>query len=178
MTNQRRDDGSLRHLVTLEGLSRGELEALLEHAQRYVRPIGASAPTGQSLAGLTVATLFTEASTRTRVSFELAARRLGAAVVNVDPQLSSRGKGESMLDTVRTLEAMHVTGFVIRDAEPGLIPHLAAHVAGHVSVLSGGAFMKMDWSTRLALRVLFFAARMNVWARRRTGRPVESRLEW
>ena len=138
MTNQRREDGSLRHLLTLEGLSRRELESLLDHAQRYVRPLGARAPTSRSLDGLTVATLFTEASTRTRVSFELAARRLGAAVVVIDPQLSSRNKGESMLDTVHTLEAMHVDGFVIRDAEPGLIPHLAAHVAPHVSVFSGG----------------------------------------
>ena len=138
MTNQRRPDGSLRHLVTLEGLSRGELEALLDRAERYVRPLGAPSPTGRSLEGLTIATLFTEASTRTRISFELAARRLGAAVVNVDPQVSSRSKGESMLDTVQTLESMHVDGFVIRDAEPGLSPHLAAHVAPHVSVFSGG----------------------------------------
>jgi aspartate carbamoyltransferase catalytic subunit len=138
MTKQRREDGSLRHLLTLDGLSRGELEALLERAQRYVRPPGAVAASGRSLEGATVATLFTEASTRTRISFELAARRLGATVVNVDPQLSSRSKGESMLDTVLTLESMHVEGFVIRDAEPGLIPHLAAQVAPHVSVFSGG----------------------------------------
>jgi aspartate carbamoyltransferase catalytic subunit len=138
MTNQRRPDGTLRHLLTLEGLSRRELESLLDHAQGYVRPLGAPAPTGHSLDGRTVATLFTESSTRTRISFELAARRLGAAVINVDPQVSSRNKGESMLDTVHTLESMHVDGFVIRDAEPGLIPHLAAHVAAHVSVFSGG----------------------------------------
>jgi aspartate carbamoyltransferase catalytic subunit len=138
MTNQRRGDGSLRHLITLEGLSRGEIAALLDRADRYVRPLGARAPGGESLADRTVAILFTEPSTRTRVSFELAARRLGATVVNVDPQRSSRNKGESMLDTVRTLESMHVDGFVIRDAEPGLIPQLADQVAAHVSVFSGG----------------------------------------
>ena len=73
----------------------------------------------QLLAGSTVANLFMEPSTRTRVSFELAAKRLGAHVVNLEVQLSSRVKGESMLDTVYTLEALHVDAFVIRDAEAG-----------------------------------------------------------
>ena len=69
---------------------------------------------------MTVANLFTEPSTRTRVSFELAAKRLGANVVNLEVQLSSRVKGESMLDTIYTLEACHVDVFVIRDAEAGV----------------------------------------------------------
>jgi aspartate carbamoyltransferase catalytic subunit len=138
MTNQRRADGSLRHLLTLEGLTRAEIETLLEQAQRFVRPYGAPAPAGRALDGVTIANLFTEPSTRTRVSFELAGRRLGATVINIDPQLSSGVKGESMLDTVHTLESLHVDGFVIRTAEPGLIPHLAAHVGAHVSVFSGG----------------------------------------
>ena len=81
----------------------------------------ASAPVlNDSLAGVTVANLFTEPSTRTRVSFELAAKRLGADVVNLEVQLSSRVKGESMLDTIYTLEACHVDVFVIRDAEAGV----------------------------------------------------------
>jgi aspartate carbamoyltransferase catalytic subunit len=92
----------------------------------------------QVLAGSTVANLFTEPSTRTRVSFELAAKRLGAQVVNLEVQLSSRVKGESMLDTVYTLEALHVDAFVIRDAEIGVPQLVAAHVAPHVSVLSAG----------------------------------------
>ena len=74
----------------------------------------------QVLAGSTVANLFTEPSTRTRVCFELAAKRLGAQVVNLEVQLSSRVKGESMLDTVYTLESLHVDAFVIRDAEAGV----------------------------------------------------------
>ena len=92
----------------------------------------------QVLAGSTVANLFTEPSTRTRVSFELAAKRLGAHVVNLEVQLSSRVKGESMLDTVYTLESLHVDAFVIRDAEAGVPGLVAAHVAPHVSVLSAG----------------------------------------
>ena len=82
--------------------------------------------------------MFTEPSTRTRVSFELAAKRLGADVVNLEVQLSSRVKGESMLDTIYTLEACHVDVFVIRDAEAGVPGLVASHVQPHVSVLSAG----------------------------------------
>lgn len=138
MSGQLRANGTLRHLLTLEGLSRLQLETLLERAQRHVRPVGAPPPRSAALAGITVANLFTEPSTRTRVSFELAAKRLGAEVVNLEVQLSSRVKGESMLDTVYTLEALHVDVFVIRDAEAGVPGLVAAHVAPHVSVLSAG----------------------------------------
>lgn len=138
MSTQRRPDGSLRHLITLEGVSRAEITGLLDAAQGYVRRLGAVPPSNRSLAGLTIANLFTEPSTRTRVSFELAGRRLGAEVVNLEVQLSSRAKGESMLDTVHTLESLHFDVFVIRDAEPGVVAHVAANVAPHVSVLSAG----------------------------------------
>jgi len=138
MSEQLRPDGSLRHLLTLETLSRAQLERLLERAQTFVRPLGERPPRSQVLAGLTVANLFTEPSTRTRVSFELAAKRLGAEVVNLEVQLSSRVKGESMLDTVYTLQALHVDALVIRDAEAGVPGLVAGHVAPHVSVLSAG----------------------------------------
>lgn len=138
MTDQLRPDGSLRHLLTLETLTRAQIERLLDRAQTYVRPLGERPPVSVTLAGATVANLFTEPSTRTRVSFELAAKRLGAQVVNLEVQLSSRVKGESMLDTVATLQALHVDAFVIRDAEPGVPGLVADHVAPHVSVLSGG----------------------------------------
>src|SRR5581483_2577590 len=137
-TGQYRADGSLRHLLSLEGLPRVDVERLLDRAQEFVRPVGAKPPMSTALAGITVANLFTEPSTRTRVSFELAAKRLGADVVNLEVQLSSRVKGESMLDTVFTLQSLHVDVMVIRDPEAG-VPHLvAAHVAPHVSVLSAG----------------------------------------
>src|SRR3981189_1631441 len=96
--DQRRADGTLRHLLTLEHLSRAEIERLLNKAQSFVRPLGAHPPTSNTLAGVTVANLFTEPSTRTRVSFELAAKRLGADVVNLEVHLSSRVKGEIMVD--------------------------------------------------------------------------------
>ena len=138
MTEQLRADGSLRHLLTLETLPRAQIERLLEGAQSFVRPLGAKPAISQALAGATVANLFTEPSTRTRVSFELAAKRLGAHVVNLEVQLSSRVKGESMLDTIYTLESLHVDAFVIRDVEAGVPGLVAAHVAPHVSVLSAG----------------------------------------
>ncbi len=138
MIEQRRADGSLRHLITLADLGPQEIEALLERAQYYVREVGDRPPASERLKGVTIANLFSEPSTRTRVSFELAGRRLGAEVVNIEVQLSSRVKGETMLDTIYTLESLHFDVFVIRDAEPGVLAHVAAHVAPHVSVLSAG----------------------------------------
>jgi aspartate carbamoyltransferase catalytic subunit len=138
MTQQNRANGTLRHLLTLEGMPRSAIEALLTRAQRFVKPIGEAPVHKQSLAGVTVANLFTEPSTRTRVSFELAAKRLGADVVNLEVQLSSRVKGESMLDTIYTLEACHVDVFVIRDAEAGVPGLVASNVQPHASVLSAG----------------------------------------
>jgi aspartate carbamoyltransferase catalytic subunit len=135
---QRDATGRLRHLLTLDGLSRDALEQLLDLAQFYVRSPGDMPPRDQSLAGRTVANLFFEPSTRTRVSFELAAKRLGADVVNLDLHSSSRVKGETVLDTIYTLQAMLVDVFVMRDAEPGLPAYVAQHVAPHASVLNAG----------------------------------------
>jgi len=138
MVDQLRADGSLRHLLTLEQLPRESIERLLDRAQTHVRPLGTSPPISDALRGVTVANLFTEPSTRTRVSFELAAKRLGADVVNLEVQLSSRVKGESMLDTIFTLQSLHVDVMVIRDAEAGVPTLVADNVAPHVSVLSAG----------------------------------------
>ena len=137
-TVQRDSDGRLRHLITLEGLSNEELTALLDLAQFYVRAPGDLSARDQSLAGHTVANLFFEPSTRTRVSFELAAQRLGAEVVNLDMQSSSRVKGETVLDTIYTLQAMHADILIMRDAEPGLPAHVAKFVAPHVCILNAG----------------------------------------
>lgn len=135
---QRDADGRLRHLITLDGLSREELTALLDLAQFYVRPAGDLPARDQTLAGHTVANLFFEPSTRTRVSFELAAQRLGADVVNLDMQSSSRVKGETVLDTIYTLQAMHADILIMRDAEPDLPAYVAKFVAPHVCILNAG----------------------------------------
>jgi aspartate carbamoyltransferase catalytic subunit len=114
------------------------MTALLDLAQFYLRPQGELPARDQSLAGHTVANLFFEPSTRTRVSFELAAHRLGADVVNLDMQSSSRVKGETVLDTLYTLQAMHADILVMRDAEPGLPAYVAQFVAPHVCILNAG----------------------------------------
>jgi len=131
-------NGRLRHLVTLDGLERGLLEELLDRAERYLCPPGRLPPRAEDLSGWTVANLFAEPSTRTRASFELAAVRLGADTINLDVMLSSRAKGESIIDTIYTLQEMQVDVFVIRDAEPGIHEYVARHVGAHVSVISGG----------------------------------------
>ena len=138
MNEQLRDDGTLRHLITLQGLDRARLEKLLDRAQSFVRPLAERPLKADTLEGITVANLFGEPSTRTRASFELAARRLGAEVLNLEVHLSSRTKGETILDTVYTLQAMHLDVLVLREAEAGVSSFVAAHVAPHVSVLSAG----------------------------------------
>ena len=131
-------DGRLRHLITLEGMTGEQIRELIERAQQFLRSSGEMPARSHSLEGVTVGNIFTEPSTRTRSSFELAARRLGADVINLEIQLSSRVKGETVLDTIYTLQAMAVDVFVIRDAEPGVGQYVAEHVQDHVSVLSAG----------------------------------------
>ncbi|MEX0734186.1 MAG: aspartate carbamoyltransferase catalytic subunit [Steroidobacteraceae bacterium] len=132
------DRGRLRHLITLDGLGRDLLEELLQSAEQYPCGPGQVPARGNELQGWTVANLFAEPSTRTRASFELAAVRLGANALNLDVMLSSRAKGESVIDTIYTLQEMQVDVFVIRDAEPGIHECVARHVGPQVSVISGG----------------------------------------
>ena len=131
-------DGGLRHLLTLQGLDKSMLIDLLDDAQRFVTEPGKPTARSKSLAGRTVANLFFEPSTRTRASFDLAGKRLGADVLNLDVNQSSRKKGESILDTVYTLQAMHVDVMVVRDASAGVPSYIARHVNDHVSILNAG----------------------------------------
>lgn len=130
--------GNLRHLITLDGLPRSQVERILERARHYLTPVGTPPPRADTLRGQTVANLFFEASTRTRASFELAAKRLSADVLNLDVNMSSRAKGESIKDTIFTLEAMQVDIFVVRDAGPGIPAMIARQVESHVCVLNAG----------------------------------------
>lgn len=109
-------DAGSRHLLGLADLDDASFHQLLERADAFV-----AAPSPPLLADRTVANLFFEASTRTRASFELAATRLGAQVLNLDIARSSTRKGESLVDTVRTLQAMRVDAFVIRHHEDGVL---------------------------------------------------------
>ena len=130
--------GNLRHLLTLKGLEKDLLVELLDDAERYLRPAGATPARSRVLAGRTVANLFFEPSTRTRASFDLAAKRLGADVLNLDVNTSSRKKGESILDMIYTLQAMHADIMVVRDASAGVPAYIARHVNDYVSILNAG----------------------------------------
>ncbi len=131
-------DGRLRHLLTLKGLDRHVLVDLLDHAERYVTLPGAATARTTALAGRTIANLFFEPSTRTRASFDLAGKRMGADVLNLDVNTSSRKKGESILDTIYTLQAMRVDVMVVRDASVGVPAYIARHVEDDVSILNAG----------------------------------------
>jgi len=130
--------GQLRHLLKLEGLDASIILDLLTRAQEYITPTGQKPARDDCLAGRTVANLFFEASTRTRASFELAAKRMSADVLNLDVNTSSRKKGESILDTIYTLQAMQADIFVVRDASAGIPELISTEVEPHVSVLNAG----------------------------------------
>jgi aspartate carbamoyltransferase catalytic subunit len=131
-------DGELRHLLTLKGLGHDMLTAMLDEAQHFVSQPGSKAIRSRSLAGRTIANLFFEPSTRTRASFDLAGKRLGADVLNLDVNTSSRKKGESILDMIYTLQAMHVDIMVIRDASAGVPAFIARHIDDNLSILNAG----------------------------------------
>jgi len=131
-------NGRLRHLLTLDGLPRERLIALLDNADRLREQTRGGARPLDLLSGRSVINLFFEASTRTRTSFDLAAKRLGAQVINFDIASSSTVKGESLLDTVHTLEAMHCDAFVVRHKESGTPAFVAQHLRSRAAVLNAG----------------------------------------
>ncbi|MFN4262747.1 MAG: aspartate carbamoyltransferase catalytic subunit [Thioalkalivibrionaceae bacterium] len=131
-------DGRLRHLLTVEGLSRELLIELLDTAESFSSMNEKSVKKVPLLRGKTVVNLFFEPSTRTRTTFELAAKRLSADVLNIAVSTSSATKGETLLDTLRNLEAMHVDMFVVRHEQSGAAHFIARHVAPHVAVLNAG----------------------------------------
>ncbi len=128
----------MHHLLSLEGYTRTQLTELLDAAESWLRAPDEPVARSDELAGRTVTNLFFEPSTRTRVSFELAAKRLGADIVNLDLVTSSRQKGESVLDTVYTLQAMQTDIFVVRDSEERTQRDIAEHVAPQVGVINAG----------------------------------------
>ncbi|MGI9206098.1 MAG: aspartate carbamoyltransferase catalytic subunit [Woeseiaceae bacterium] len=130
--------GQLKHLLTIRGLAREQIVELLDRSQAFVIAEGETVVRSTALLGRTVANLFFEPSTRTRASFDLSAKRLGADVLNLDVNTSSRKKGESILDMIYTLQAMQVDVFVVRDAEAGVPAYIARHVNDFVSVLNAG----------------------------------------
>ena len=131
-------NGKLRHFLTIDGLSQTILTQILDTAESFLDITQQAAKKVPSLRGKTVANLFFEASTRTRVSFELAAKRLSAEVLNLNIATSSTAKGESLLDTIQNLLAMQCDILVMRHQDSGAAHFVAKHLGDNVSVINAG----------------------------------------
>jgi len=128
----------LHHLISLAHLDSGTITRLLDRSERMREASLHGTRKLDLLAGRTVLNLFFEPSTRTRTSFELAARRLSADVVNFDIARSSTNKGETLLDTLHTLEAMHLDAIVVRHRETGTPEFMVRHAMSGVSIINAG----------------------------------------
>lgn len=132
------ENGKLKHFLSIEGLDRSILIDILDTAESFTSVTERSIKKVPILRGKTVANLFFESSTRTRSTFELAAQRLSADILNLNIDTSATVKGESLLDTIRNLEAMQIDMFVIRHQDSGSAHFFAQHVSPGVSVLNAG----------------------------------------
>ena len=128
----------MKHLLGLEDLSADEITRILDDAEGFVGVGVGTIPKRDDLKGKVVANLFYEPSTRTRVSFGLAARRLGAETLDFSPGGSSTAKGETFIDTAKNIEAMGVNAMVIRHSSPGAPHVLTRHLLPHVHVVNAG----------------------------------------
>ena len=131
-------NGKLRHFLTIQGLCEETLITILDIAHSFIDFGKREIKKIPLMRGKTVVNLFFEPSTRTRTTFEIAAKRLSADVVNMNATRMSTTKGESILDTVKTLEAMHTDMFVIRDYASGAAQLIAGHLPDYVRVINAG----------------------------------------
>jgi aspartate carbamoyltransferase catalytic subunit len=139
MTNlQLNKEGKLKHFLTIDGLSKELLIEILDTTESFSSMSEQQVKKVPLLRGKTIVNLFFENSTRTRTTFELAAARLSADVVSIDIATSATSKGESLLDTIRNLEAMHADMFVVRHAVSGAGHFIAQNTDSHVSVINAG----------------------------------------
>ena len=130
-------DGGICHFLGVEGLSRIQLENIIQKAMGYFDNTGRLTNTTE-LAGKTVMNLFFENSTRTRTTFEAAQKRLGANVLNLDIARSSTNKGETLRDTLWNLEAMSADMFVVRHFASGAAHFMATEVTPNVAIINAG----------------------------------------
>ena len=128
----------MQHFLTTESLNKDQLTAILDTAESFTNVDGRTVKKVPLLRGKTIVNLFFEASTRTRTTFELAAKRLSADVLSININASATVKGESLLDTLRNLEAMHVDMFIIRHQDSGAAEFLSRHISPHISVINAG----------------------------------------
>ena len=130
--------GRLQHLLSIEGLPREILAQILDTADSFVGVTEREVKKVPLLRGKSVFNLFFEPSTRTRTTFEIAAKRLSADVINLNITASSQSKGESLLDTVANLSAMQADLFIVRHASSGAPYLIARHVKPHEHVINAG----------------------------------------
>ena len=131
-------NGQLKHFLTVEGLSTELLTNILDTAESFAHINEQSVKKVPLLRGKTIANLFFEASTRTRNTFELAAKRLSADVLNVNISSSATSKGETLMDTLQNLQAMQCDMFVVRHNASGAAHYIANRVAPGISVINAG----------------------------------------
>lgn len=131
-------NGRLNHFISLEELPHELIEELLATAESFIDFATRDTKKVPLLRGKTIVNLFFEPSTRTRTTFEIAAKRLSADVINMQSDGMSTTKGETILDTVKTLQAMHTDTFVVRHSFSGTADLIARHVPEHVHIINGG----------------------------------------
>jgi len=133
--------GELTHLLSTEGLPKAILLRILDHAKDFLDVSKMQVRNTDLLAGKSIFNIFFENSTRTRTTFEIAAKKLSADIVNLNVNASSTAKGESLLDTIDNLAAMRADMFVVRHAQSGAPYLIAKHinqVAPHIHVMNAG----------------------------------------
>ena len=135
---QLNDNADLHHLLAIEGLPKRIIERILDTAESFVGINEREVKVVPLLRGKSIFNIFFENSTRTRTTFEIAAKRLSADVVSLDVARSSTNKGETILDTIANLTAMHADMFVVRHSESGAPYLIAQHAAPHVHVVNAG----------------------------------------
>jgi len=139
LTNpQLNQHGELQHLLTIEGLSARIIRHILDTADSFVPVAERDIKKIPLLRGKAIFNLFFEPSTRTRTTFEIAAKRLSADVINLSIGASSQSKGETVLDTVNNLAAMQADMFIVRHSQSGAAHLIARHVAPHIHVVNAG----------------------------------------
>lgn len=135
---QLNQQGQLKHFLTIDELPRSLLEEILDTADSFIEVGQRAIKKVPLLRGKTVVNLFFEASTRTRTTFELAAKRLSADVINLDISTSATSKGESLSDTLQNLEAMASDMFIVRHAQSGAPHFIASQVCPEVAIINAG----------------------------------------
>lgn len=135
---QLNENGQFKHFLSIDGLNKTILESILDNAESFIGLGERAIKKVPLLRGKTIVNLFFETSTRTRTTFELAAKRLSADVLNINISTSATSKGESLMDTLRNLEAMSADMFIVRHADSGAAHFIAQNAQPNVAIINAG----------------------------------------